>query len=174
MKDVTKNAKFIEITDGGGILKLRSLALEIYSELYGDFGGVEGVEALIEEKFSVEKFLTAIGEKRARCFLIFYKKRLAGYTVLKFGDGRALLSKLYFRKEFRGLGLGRVAMERLKRLAAAANSDDLWLVVLNTNSGAVRFYEREGFVPTDRVSPLVYEDHPPENMSSLIPMSLKL
>ncbi|CUH67603.1 putative N-acetyltransferase YjaB [Thalassovita gelatinovora] len=59
-------------------------------------------------------------------------------------DG-AEICALYLHPDHSGQGIGKMLLDRAK-----SQSDRLWLWVFQANTGARRFYAREGFVETDR------------------------
>jgi len=54
-----------------------------------------------------------------------------------------------------GRGIGRVLMAFVEAQARASNQRNLWVAATETNTGAVRFYERHGFVRTAAIDGLV-------------------
>lgn len=68
-----------------------------------------------------------------------------GYVSCGFKDGRFVLNKLYLYESKRGVGAGAYAIEAVVGIAAEEGADSVWLEVNSMNSGAMRFYKREGF-----------------------------
>jgi GNAT superfamily N-acetyltransferase len=88
---------------------------------------------------------------------IEYSKKLAGYAVITLGYSIEYLGKcafvdeLYLKKEFRGLGLGTIAVNILKRNAKKLGAKTLLLEVERRNKGAVHLYRNLHFKDTDRL-----------------------
>ncbi|NAS13094.1 GNAT family N-acetyltransferase [Poritiphilus flavus] len=55
------------------------------------------------------------------------------------------LQKIYVLKDFLGYGIGLKLQDTLLSQAAALGCEEVWLSVLNENSRAIRFYEKNGF-----------------------------
>ena len=63
-------------------------------------------------------------------------------------SNRVKLWRLYTAREHQGRGVGAALLERAARVARDRGGATLWLTVNTGNTGAVRFYERHGFVRT--------------------------
>jgi GNAT superfamily N-acetyltransferase len=76
---------------------------------------------------------------------------LAGYAVLtlqyslEFHGRAACLDEIYLRPEFRGRGVGTIALGHLEAICRALGVRSLHLVVERANSQAARFYQKAGF-----------------------------
>ncbi len=70
--------------------------------------------------------------------------KIAGFSCME----AAMLSHLYVRGRYRILGVGRMLLQRCK----FAQPDGFGLWTFQQNSGARRFYEREGFVEAERTT----------------------
>lgn len=69
-----------------------------------------------------------------------------GYTGIHPEDGKLFLSKLYLRKECRGLGLASQAFAFLEDYCRAHGLSAIWLTVNRHNDHSVQVYEHKGFV----------------------------
>jgi diamine N-acetyltransferase len=91
-----------------------------------------------------------------RVFLILLANEAAGYAVLTFGyslefHGRdAFVDEIYLRAEYRGLGIGKRALEFLTEVSAAEGVNALHLEVERANSSAQAVYRKFGFEDHDR------------------------
>jgi len=91
-----------------------------------------------------------------RVFLILLANEAAGYAVLTFGyslefHGRdAFVDELYLRAEYRGLGIGKRALEFLTEVCAAEGVNALHLEVERANTSAQAVYRKFGFEEHDR------------------------
>ena len=73
----------------------------------------------------------------------------AGYFHLSLcEDGRLELDDLYLLPDYRGKGIGTEVLRYAVAQAKAQNTK-VFLYVFRKNEGAVRLYQREGFVQTD-------------------------
>ena len=129
---------------------------------------VEGILVMMREFYAHEGLafdetaardglLGLIGDVRyGRAFLIVSGKAVAGYTVLTFGyslefHGRdAIVDELYLRDEYRGQGLGKLALEFLSEVCVELGIKALHLVVERSNARAQTVYRKFGFEEQDR------------------------
>jgi GNAT superfamily N-acetyltransferase len=78
----------------------------------------------------------------------------AGLAGVYEEDGMADLVSMWVRPSARGLGVGKALVTAAADWAKARDHDTLYLWVTETNPGAVRLYERCGFIPTGERQPL--------------------
>ena len=79
---------------------------------------------------------------------------MVGYLKINFGtaqsdieDDSALeLERIYVSKEFQGRQIGSQTLTKVLELAKNQNKQYVWLGVWEQNQGAIRFYERYGFI----------------------------
>ena len=77
--------------------------------------------------------------------------RLAGFSIMQFGEERAHLSLLAVRLDYQRQGIGRRLLEWLTASALTAGIASLHLELRETNLGARRFYLKQGFAETVRI-----------------------
>jgi ribosomal protein S18 acetylase RimI-like enzyme len=62
----------------------------------------------------------------------------------------AYIQTLEVLPEFRGQGIGGELLQRMESSAREAGASEIWLHVDAENAGAIRIYEKHGFMPTGR------------------------
>ena len=80
--------------------------------------------------------------------------KVIGYIKLNWGkaqtdlkDSNGLeIERIYIIKEFRGKKIGQILFNKALQLTCENNFDHLWLGVWEKNTGAIKFYERNGMV----------------------------
>jgi len=77
---------------------------------------------------------------------------LVGFAIMQFGDERAHLSLLAVRPDCQRQGVGRRMLEWLTASALTAGIASIHLELRESNLGARRFYLRQGFAETMRIS----------------------
>ncbi|MEZ4517481.1 MAG: GNAT family N-acetyltransferase [Chloroflexota bacterium] len=80
-----------------------------------------------------------LGATRAALVLSFYERKPA--------TGELLMDGISVRADQRGQGVGTRLLHALKQYANERGYNQIRLDVIDTNAGARRLYEREGFVP---------------------------
>ncbi len=140
-----------------------------------DFHAVEVVYRRAIDYLDLESGLSPTAAARA-----FFKERPPASTKdpLKFGvnvhDGAlaaigdlafgfpgpddAYLGLLLLVPEMRGRGLGRAVLEEVKQLARTHGASRLLIGVLDSNGGARRFWERQGFTLAQTSGPHIFGD----------------
>ncbi len=105
-------------------------------------------------KHGAERFSLILGDP-ARVVLV---ARAAGTTAGSLVGGLvdpapirpvrvAELRSLYVRPEYRGHGVGARLVEEFRAWARAAGAGHMYVTAYSANVDAVRFYQRQGFVP---------------------------
>ena len=74
-----------------------------------------------------------------------------GYFSLVLEGERVLLSHFYLLHEYRGRGLGQLAMEFIDRQVRAMGARRIELYVLRENTAAVGLYRKNGYVVAEEV-----------------------
>ena len=113
--------------------------------------------APLDEGVARRALLGVIGDDTlGRVFLILLANEVAGYAVLTFGyslefHGRdAFVDEIYLRAEYRGLGIGKRALEFLTGVCAENGVSALHLEVERSNTQAQAVYRNFGFEDHDR------------------------
>lgn len=125
---------------------MEAFGREVIPDVYVPYFPREWADYLVETGHTVPA-LEGQAAAGYRHYLVFSENELAGYfAVHERGDGVMVLSHLYLREDFRGMGLGQVIMDFVHRDAAECGVRGIELVVLRANRGAVSFYQRHGYV----------------------------
>lgn len=138
--------EIIPVTDKAGAARVEALAREIWTEHYTPLIGPAQVEYMLEKFQSVK----AIEEQIAREGFLYYllaeaDSEPSGYFAVAPEKNGLFLSKLYMRKEKRGKGHGRRAVEFAEGLARDRRLSRITLKVNRHNQASIRAYESFGF-----------------------------
>ena len=113
--------------------------------------------APLDEGVARRALLGVIGDGTlGRVFLILLANEVAGYAVLTFSyslefHGRdAFVDEIYLRAEYRGLGIGKRALEFLTEACVEEGVSALHLEVERSNTQAQAVYRKFGFEDHDR------------------------
>jgi ribosomal protein S18 acetylase RimI-like enzyme len=113
--------------------------------------------APLDEATARRALLGVIGDGTlGRVFLILLANEVVGYAVLTFGyslefHGRdAFVDEIYLRADYRGLGIGKRALQFLTEVCDAEGVDALHLEVERENTSAQTVYRKFGFEDHDR------------------------
>ena len=90
------------------------------------------------------EFLDSVQDDTCTYFLLEESDQAAGIVKTHESNNTIEIESIYILSEFRGTGIGRQFIDFIK----ANRSGSIFLWVLEVNTNARRFYEKNGFVPT--------------------------
>ncbi len=139
--------EFRIVTSTRDIEEVARLAQEIWNDHYVDIIGQAQVDYMVSKFQSAE----AIAEQIAGGFeyyLIVHDGEESGYIAVaaEHGTSFLLLSKIYVRKDSRGLGLGKAAVCLAEEICRKRGLRSIRLTVNRHNVRSISWYERMGFV----------------------------
>lgn len=138
---------FKAIKDRPEILEVEVMASVIWREYYVPIIGKDQVEYMLKKYQSGESMLEQIGEGY-RYFFIQDEEMRIGYLSVKSEAESLFLSKIYLLKDFRGKGIGKLAMDWVIETALLEGSNKVRLTVNKDNKNAIKTYEKLGFKNT--------------------------
>jgi ribosomal protein S18 acetylase RimI-like enzyme len=129
---------------------IEALARQIVPDFYAPFFERATAEYLVESGHTVMALAAQMG-KGCRHFLIETADRPVGYFSLAPGEGGVLLSHFYVLGEYRGRGLGQLAMTFIDGQVTAMGAERIELFVLRENTAAVGLYHKNGYAVAEEV-----------------------
>ncbi|MCB0476674.1 MAG: GNAT family N-acetyltransferase [Crocinitomicaceae bacterium] len=126
------------------IQQIEELGREIWTEHYTPIIGIEQVNYMLDKFQSARAITEQIGEGYLYYQLV-EEGELIGYLAIQKREESLFLSKIYVRKDQRGKGFGRQAMEFVFDQAKAMNCEKVNLTVNKYNEGSIKSYEKMGF-----------------------------
>jgi GNAT superfamily N-acetyltransferase len=145
-----------EITSGTDIAACAKLASESWSEHYPSIIGAEQTEYMINCYQSATDISREIAEN-SKYFFVMHDDSVAGYAAYELredshggncqpGSGGCLyISKLYLKKDFRGLGLSKFILSQFENATQLNGKHKLSLMVDRRNYDSIAVYKRLGF-----------------------------
>lgn len=139
--------EFVPVTEESQITTLAELAHEIWNQHFVPLIGQEQVDYMLEKFQSYSAMKEQLEHGGYQYYLSIYGKKPVGYTGVKpEPDRRKLfLSKLYLKKEYRGRGFARQAVEFLVSQCQKQGLNGIWLTVNRYNSNTIAAYDKMGF-----------------------------
>ncbi len=133
---------------------LQDLSIETFSETFGQQNPPEDLELYLEKAFNPQQLTKEIMDSNTNFYFIFQEALLAGYIKLKNASlpghpflGEALeVERLYVRKGYQHLGLGKHLLDFASEEAQRTHKEYLWLSVWEYNPTAYGFYKSQGYV----------------------------
>jgi GNAT superfamily N-acetyltransferase len=131
--------------------------LDLVLPFVAEFHQAEGLTLSDSQReTSVKTLLT--NQELGGIWLIDYQNQPVGYIAICFGysiefTGRdAFIDEFYIRPAYRGLGLGKQTLERIKAYVKDLGIRALHLEVLKSNLNAYRIYTNSGFTARDHAN----------------------
>ena len=129
---------------------IEALARRTVPDFYASFFERATAEYLVENGHTAAALAVQMG-KGARHFLIEAEGLPVGYFSLAPEEGGVLLSHFYVLSDYRGRGLGKLAMAFIDREVTAMGARKIELFVLRENIAAVGLYRKNGYVVAGEV-----------------------
>ena len=112
----------------------------------------------LEYTYSVDKITKSINKENNVFFVAFLENVPVGFAKVKKSSlneqiksiAQMELQKLYVLSYYHGSGAGAALMQTVLELARELQPDYVWLDTHTTNTRAIRFYEKNGFMEIDK------------------------
>ena len=134
---------------------IHSIGCRSYRHNFSTIWTKDGIEQHLQAGFTQAKIRDSLVDQVKNIwFLLSLKPNSTpvGFTTLVFNhsipdsnDIGLEIQKLYFEPSASGKGCGNYLMKFIVSYAQEKNYEKLWLAVLKSNTGAIRFYESCGF-----------------------------
>lgn len=133
---------------------ITQLGRQTFVDTFGHLFLPEALEAYLNETFQLEKISNSLQKPYNHYFIAFSDAMPVGYVKIKINsitpeiqaERPVQLQKLYVLQDYISKKIGAALMQTILEMPAVQASDLLWLVVLQSNTHAIRFYEKFGFV----------------------------
>ncbi len=142
---------FHRVSTDNDISEVLKLARIIWIEHYTPIVGIEQVEYMLSNFHSREVISEEIGQQKYMYFLIKDNSKIIGYFGVQIKGDVLFLSKIYILSSVRGQGIGRAAMNFIKKLAQKNHVGKISLTVNRNNKGSIAAYYKMGFIKTGEV-----------------------
>jgi GNAT superfamily N-acetyltransferase len=146
---------------------LTRLAIQSFWESHGHSAAAEDIAGYVGNKLTEEVFRQELLDEDNIFQLLHYNGQPAGYSkiILHSANGYIApknvtkLERLYFLKEFHGLGLAQQLFEHNRLMALQAGQTGIWLNTWTGNHRAVAFYQKLGFAIVGHTDFKISERH---------------
>ena len=145
----------IEKVDETELELLQLISRETFYDSFASMNTPENMAQYLEEGFSVEKLTRELNDPNSAFYFAHLDDEVVGYLKLNFGGAQTELQdpnaveieRIYVRRAFQGRSVGQALYDYALALARSRQAQFFWLGVWEKNDRAIRFYERNGFVP---------------------------
>lgn len=142
---------FINIQTDEEVQKLAKLASEIWNEYWTVILSQAQINYMVDKFQSYDAIKNQIENDRYIYNILEDGGNVIGYFGVSPKDDYLFLSKLYIKKDFRGLGCGKLAFNKIKQIAQQYNKKMVRLTVNKHNINTIKAYEKWGFNTVDDV-----------------------
>jgi ribosomal protein S18 acetylase RimI-like enzyme len=144
--------KSINISD---IKTLQELSRQTYYDTFAGDNTAENMQAYIEFSFNEQQLLSEINNPDSTFYFAMLDNKAIGYLKLNVGlaqtevldDNLIEIERIYVLKDFHGQKAGQFLLDKAIAIARERNAEFIWLGVWEKNLKAMRFYEKNGFIP---------------------------
>ena len=132
---------------------LQNIGRQTFFEKFTEDNSEENMLKYALEAYSFEKIAGEVNNPNSQFYLATLNNQTIGYLKINLGDAQTELQdpqaleleRIYVLKEFQGKKIGQMLYEKTLELAKQAKVNYVWLGVWEENTGAIKFYEKNGF-----------------------------
>ncbi|WP_405567119.1 GNAT family N-acetyltransferase [Polaribacter sp. Asnod6-C07] len=125
---------------------IEKLAKEILHEVYDPIIPAEHTDYFLTEFQSENAIGKQIKNENFSYFLLNFDTKNVGYLGIQKLNKKLILSKLYILKSFRGLKIGKTALEYVNGFATDNGIEKIELIVNQHNQNTIDIYLKNGFI----------------------------
>lgn len=137
------------------VLALQKIGRQTFYETFAESNSAENMSEYLENGFAIEKLAQELQEENSEFYFAKMDQEVIGYLKLNFGtaqteiqDETALeIERIYVLQTFHGKQVGQLLYDKAIAIAKEKKVAYVWLGVWEENPRAIRFYEKNGFVP---------------------------
>lgn len=135
--------------------ELQILSRKAFFETFSSVNTEENMNLYLDKEFAEEKLKEEISNPDSEFYFARLNNTSIGYlkvnrekaqTELKENSGMEV-ERIYVLKEFHGKQVGQILFDKAIQIAHDRKINYLWLGVWEKNPRAIRFYEKNGFIP---------------------------
>jgi len=143
---------------GADLQQLQGIAETTFVESFSGSVSDDNMKKYLENNLSLDKMKAELDNQESEFYFAEVADEVIGYLKLNFGqsqtevkaDDSVEIERIYVSHKFQGKQVGQQLYEKAMQVAAQKGADYVWLGVWEENRGAIRFYQRNGFVEFDR------------------------
>ena len=156
---MTKKEKYpeisIQLVSSEEVGPLLQFAKRTFIEAFGRFNRESDMAIYLDQKFTPDAFTREFQTEGSYFYLARWENQVIGYLKLNIdqaqneplGSAALEIERIYIDGSHQGKGLGQQLLDFAVVQAHKWQKSLIWLGVWDQNPGAIRFYERNGFIP---------------------------
>ena len=139
----------------GDVGTLRELAGRTFIDAFGSANTPEDMDAYLNTALSEAKLREELANPDSGFFFALVDGNPAGYLKINFAAAQTDLrdeagieiERIYVLQQYHGQQVASALLAKALEVAGERNAEYIWLGVWEQNPRAIRFYEKNGFVP---------------------------
>ena len=143
------------INTPANIKVLQELSAKTFIETFGAQNTVANMQLYLSECLSYRKVVEEMCNPHSSFYFATIVIDQLGYLKLNTGQAQTEtlcangleIERIYVLKKYQGRKVGQLLLDRAMKIAKSYNKQYVWLGVWENNKKAIRFYEKNGFVP---------------------------
>lgn len=140
------------------INELQEISIQTFVDTFASYNTEEDMKQYLEKSFSLQQLSAELNTKGAEFYFARLAEQVIGYIKINTGnaqtelqDDHALeIERIYVLQAYHGKQVGQLLYESAIRMAQERALEYVWLGVWEKNARALRFYEKNGFLPFDK------------------------
>lgn len=140
------------------ITALQDISIQTFVDTFASHNTEEDMKQYLEKSFSLQQLTTELNTTGAEFYFAWLAEQVIGYIKINTGkaqtelqDDHALeIERIYVLQAYHGKQVGQLLYESAIRIARERALEYVWLGVWEKNARALRFYEKNGFIPFDK------------------------
>jgi len=157
---MSKNILQIRKTGIADLEELQRLSRQTFVDAFGTVNTDEDMQSYLSEKFNTEKLREELLNPGSEFYFALMESMVIGYLKINTGnvqtelrDPRGVeIERIYVLRTHQGKQVGQQLLDFALQLARARKAGYVWLGVWEKNEGAIRFYQRNGFIAFNKHS----------------------
>jgi diamine N-acetyltransferase len=148
----------IRLVDKTDILELQKIGEKTFSDAFGKDNSKSDMEKYLNEKFDLKQLESELMNPESEFYFSTVNHKIIGYLKVNVGAAQteniindALeIERIYVTSSYQGKNIGKQLFDKATEIAKEKKLKVIWLGVWEKNTGAIRFYQKNGFTEFDR------------------------
>lgn len=140
------------------VYTLQQIGRQTFAETFTDNNSQESIARYLDESFATDKLTREISNEDSQFYFALDESEVIGYLKLNTGNAQtepedvsALeIERIYVLAAYHGKKVGQLLYNKAMQVADELKCSYVWLGVWEKNPRAIRFYEKNGFVPFNK------------------------
>ena len=155
MKNDTAHIRPVHL---GDLPALQQICRQTFFETFSHSCTEADMQAYLAKSFAEAQLASELHNPDSAFYFLETEGHVLGYLKLNFAqaqtelqDANAIeIERIYVLHDFQGQGVGQALYQHALHIAHSHHARYIWLGVWEHNHNALRFYEKNGFVPFDK------------------------